>query len=281
MRHFRLLATAVLLTAVALSASACTESPTPSVARMVAAPDAADQLLFVARSAHGSLAAKGGVTTLTLDDLRTVTWFADRPARDSGITTVADALDSFGWSKGSKRLGDDPPNATLTADELGKKAIVLELNTASIHGSSVTFTVTSHAGAKLSSTSLTAAELFIDSGDLTRLIAASMDQRTFTYTLTSQLSIVTTLFDYGSSEVVQVQVLSGSLSLYQTALRPETPVSSTAVDLTGVGLTISSLSFTPATPSGPGSIVASGTLSGRIASRPVPFTTQVATWSLP
>jgi hypothetical protein len=54
------------------------------VARTLAAPDATDSLLFVARSDRGLLAVRSGAgSTLDLDGVDSVTWFFDHPARNA------------------------------------------------------------------------------------------------------------------------------------------------------------------------------------------------------
>lgn len=146
----------------------CTsESDTPdvetaNVARTLAAPDTTDSLLFVARSDAGSLLVRPGTgSTLELDDVDRMTWFSDRPARDAGASSVADALKTFGWRRNGDRLGDDAPNATLIAAEFGKESVVVELLTATVDGDQIRFTV-DFVGQRPESTGLSDVDLFID-----------------------------------------------------------------------------------------------------------------------
>jgi hypothetical protein len=127
-------------------------------------PDLADKLLFVARSQTATLdLAATGKGTLALESVPTMTWFSDRPRHDAGTTGTADGLKTFGWEKNGDTLGQNAPNAALTARDL-TAAVVVELKSASLAGGELTFdveTVTKPAsGAR--KTELAQAELFID-----------------------------------------------------------------------------------------------------------------------
>jgi hypothetical protein len=138
------------------------DAGTADVARTLAAPDATDSLLFVARSDRGSLAVRSDAgSTLDLDVVDSVTWFSDHPARDAGTSSVTDALETFGWRHNGDRLGDDPPNATLVAAELGTESVVVELLTATVDGDQVRFTV-DFLGPRPASTDLSDVDVFID-----------------------------------------------------------------------------------------------------------------------
>jgi hypothetical protein len=147
----------------------CTSGPespaAPSAAvRTLAAPDATEDVLFVARSDAGSLVVRAGARPmLELDGLDAVTWFSDRPARDAGTSSVTEALETFGWRTNGDPLGDDPPNATLVAAELGGDAVVVELLTATVDGDRVRFTVR-FLGPPPASTDLSDIDVFIDDG---------------------------------------------------------------------------------------------------------------------
>ena len=151
-----------------LSAACTSSEPNPSddtsatTSRTLAPPNTTDSLLFVARSDAGSLSVHpGSESTLVLDDVDAVTWFSDHPARDAGTSSVTDALEAFGWENNGDPMGDDPPNATLVAAELGTDAVVVELLTATVDGQRVRFTV-DFVSRRPDSTGLSDIDLFID-----------------------------------------------------------------------------------------------------------------------
>lgn len=133
--------------------------------RTLAPPDASAPLLFVARADTGSLeVAADGTAILELDEVEAMTWFTDRPARGAGMTSLTDALRTYGWDHNGDRLGDDAPNGALVAAELGTDAVILELLTASVDDARVRFAV-EVVGDRTESTVLSHVELFIDDAD--------------------------------------------------------------------------------------------------------------------
>ncbi len=114
------------------------------------------------RSARGQATFdERGSGTLTMTDLEHVTWFSDRPERDAGVSTLPDALRTYGWQQDGDALGTDAPNATLTAPEL-EDALVVELRAASIDGDRVTFEVQAIESSASRDVELSDLALFID-----------------------------------------------------------------------------------------------------------------------
>ncbi|WP_143016288.1 hypothetical protein [Nocardioides szechwanensis] len=127
-------------------------------------PNPSEKLLFVARSPEATLDLdENGEGTLILSSTPTMTWFADRPNHDAGTTTTADALAAFGWKADDDDLGDEPPNAVLTGNEL-TDAVVIELLTAGLDGDALIFTVkaVNDVPAAERNVEVTHADLFID-----------------------------------------------------------------------------------------------------------------------
>jgi hypothetical protein len=135
------------------------------VEQVLTKPNLSDELLFVARSPEATLDLdENGEGTLVLSSTPTMTWFADRPDHDAGSTATADALAAFGWKRNGDDLGDEPPNAVLTGDEL-PDAVVVELLTADQDGNELTFAVKSVNDVATTDrdAEITHADLFIDS----------------------------------------------------------------------------------------------------------------------
>lgn len=159
----------LLAAATIVPAAGCTTSEgfeaataTSAAARQLTPPDTADGLLFVVGSDRGRVVLDdAGTGTLTLHDVDDVTWFSDRPARDAGVTTIDEALRTFGWRQDGDAVADDAPNATLTASGLDD-ALVLELLTASFDGERGTFEVRSLSSSDARDVELADLDLFID-----------------------------------------------------------------------------------------------------------------------
>lgn len=182
---------AALLVVLALAGCAA-PAPVPNDERLTALPTDAE-LLFVARAGAGDLAVEDDSATLTLDDLATVSWFTDRPARQAGMATLTDALAALGWDESSGAFGDSPPNAELTANELGETSVAVELTHATVDGGRVTFEVTALTGAPLASATLSALELFIDSGTAPLVYRMTLGQG-LTALITVEGTTVTVVF---------------------------------------------------------------------------------------
>lgn len=137
---------------------------TPAVEQVLTKPNLSEKLLFVARSPEASLSLDAdGEGVLTLASTPTMTWFADRPDHDAGTTATTDALAAFGWKNNGDDLGDEPPNAVLTGNEI-TAAVVVELLTAERDGDALSFTVktVNDVAAADRNVQLTHADLFID-----------------------------------------------------------------------------------------------------------------------
>lgn len=145
--------------------SKASANPTaPAVEPVLTKPNMDDKLLFVARSPEASLDLdENGEGTLTLSSTPTMTWFSDRPNHDAGTTTTADALAAFGWKRNGDDLGDEPPNAVLTGDEI-TDAVVVELLTVDVDGDQLSFAVrtVNDVATADRDVEITHADLFID-----------------------------------------------------------------------------------------------------------------------
>jgi hypothetical protein len=144
------------------TSSATTQSP--AVEQVLTKPNTDVKLLFVARSPEATLDLdEDGEGTLTLSSTPTMTWFADRPAHDAGTTATADALETFGWRSNGDDLGDEPPNAVLTGNELAD-GVVIELLAVDHDDDTLTFTVktVTKVPASERNVAITHVDLFID-----------------------------------------------------------------------------------------------------------------------
>lgn len=109
----------------------------PTAPASAAEPPADAALLFVVNGPSSTVTRDGDRFRITLDGVRTVHWFTDRPDREAGRMT-ASALRAKWKGYG---FAADPPNAALVADSSGRRiTAIVELSRPAVSGSRVTFT---------------------------------------------------------------------------------------------------------------------------------------------
>jgi hypothetical protein len=95
------------------------------------------EALLVQTASSGSLTDNGdGSFTLTLDDIRAITWFSDRPERLSGRL----GLEDFAAAWQTDDVADDPPNASLEVADASLPVELLDMTYGGT-GSSLTYRV--------------------------------------------------------------------------------------------------------------------------------------------
>lgn len=242
--------------------------------RALTTPPPGDDLLFVARGELGVVHAETATTgTVTLDGANPVTWFSDRPDRDAGLMGVETMLEEFGWGHDGDTLGEDPPNATLTAD--GHDTVVVELTAATVDDDTVTFDVTTLGDGTLSSGPLRNAELFIDSVSIPAM------PRTYSGDIGNGVSLVVVITpaSYGNRDTVRAHLESdagtqdGSLFLSDGFPYPPmaVPVGPHVVQLDGISYS------PPSTFNRRPNVSARGTVTDASGANPVPFNITVRT----
>ena len=139
--------------------------PAASFATSDADPDDSSTLFVLTAPSASSRAG-----TLTLEGVRSVIWFTDRPGRQAGHLDLADLAAI--WESGSDSFLADPPNAVLSVRHAGRDtSVVVELTGIEVRGDEVTFTIAPIEGQLADGSYGDPALVIDDGGALIQLVA--------------------------------------------------------------------------------------------------------------